>query len=657
MIRKLLIANRGEIACRIARTCRRMGIAYVAVYSDADAGAPHLAGAAQTLRLGPAPAAQSYLNAERIVAAAVATSCDAVHPGYGFLSENADFARAVEAAGLIFVGPRPETIALMGDKDRAKAEMAGAGVPVVPGSDHASDDTEEIVAMVATVGRPALLKPVAGGGGKGMTVIGPEMPDADLAAAASSSVRTARAAFGDGRLLVERYLTGPRHVEVQVFGDGQGNVVHMFERECSLQRRHQKVIEEAPAATVDPAIRAALTEAAVTGAAALRYRNAGTFEFILGQDGTFAFLEVNTRLQVEHPVTEEITGLDLVEWQLRIAGGEGLPLPQERIACTGHAVECRIYAEDPRNGFRPSPGLVRHLRWPGGVRVESSVVAGTGVPPDYDPMLAKLVTRGATRDAALGAMKQALEGTAIFGLHSNVGFLRALLDRPEVAGGTADTTFVDREIGALLAGDTAAGHAVAAGAMALAQRAAVTPCSPWRDAAGSDRARLSPDAPFGRISLASDGDRRLMRILDLSDTGATVAGEGAAHDIALTPGSDPAMGIVTGHAGGVDFAAMITDTRVELLLGGYRHVLDVMPGAVEMAVAGGEIRSEMPGLVVAVPVRQGERVSAGTTLAVVEAMKMETPIRAPVDGVVAELACAMGDQLRAGDLVARIEVA
>lgn len=450
MIRRLLIANRGEIARRIARTCRRLGVEYVAVYSDADAGAAHLEGAVARVHIGPAAAAHSYLDAKRIVEAAKDSGCDAVHPGYGFLSETAAFARMVEDSGLIFVGPAPDTIGQMGDKERAKIIMAQVGVPVVPGSERASDDAAEIMAMLETIERPALIKPVAGGGGKGMIVIPNDLTGDALREAVTSSVRTARAAFGDGRVLVERFIAAPRHIEVQVFGDGTGNVVHMFERECSLQRRHQKVVEEAPAAGLDPDLRARLIAAAVQGARALRYRNAGTFEFIVGADGTFAFLEVNTRLQVEHPVTEEVTGLDLVEWQLRIASGEGLPLTQESIACIGHAIECRIYAEDPEAGFRPAPGIVRRVAWPAGTRVESAVETGSAIPPDYDPMIAKIIAFAPSREKALSDMRRSLGDTHIAGVTTNLGFLRALLAMPDVIAGRADTTFIDTQLAAIL---------------------------------------------------------------------------------------------------------------------------------------------------------------------------------------------------------------
>ncbi|MWD26028.1 carbamoyl-phosphate synthase subunit L [Aquicoccus sp. SCR17] len=657
MIRRLLIANRGEIASRIARTCRRLGVDYVAVYSDADTDAPHLEGAIAAVRIGPAAAARSYLDGARIVSAALKHGCDAVHPGYGFLSENATFARDVEAAGLIFVGPDPETIAAMGDKERAKTIMSRAGVPVVPGSDRASDDPDEIVVMVDQVGRPALLKPVAGGGGKGMTIVDSMLEGNALRDAVTSSVRTARAAFADGRLLVERYLPSPRHVEVQVFGDGRGNVVHLFERECSLQRRHQKVVEEAPAAGLDTALREKMTAAAVQGAKTLRYRNAGTFEFILGSDGSFAFLEVNTRLQVEHPVTEEVTGIDLVEWQLRVASGEDLPLTQEAITCTGHAIECRIYAEDPVSAFRPSPGTVRRLSWPAGPRVESAVERGASIPPDYDPMLAKLIVAGADRAESLASMKEALAGVRVAGVATNIGFLSNLLSTPEVVGGEADTTFIDAHLDRILQRPSMA-PVFAAAAAAVAAR--------WRPVGegrlslwlggGSDREALDSMAPQGRLWLSCGADYRVIRVITMN--GATVTLEGcddvtgeSRHTIRLD-GCDGSWR--SGVADAAHFSALVGDSSVEVLLEGYRHLLDLMPTPEGSVATGGEIRSEMPATVVSVPVKSGDTVARGAPLVVLEAMKMEMPVLCPRDCVIAEVLCTTGSQVRAGQALLRL---
>src|SRR5690625_102029 len=429
MFSRLLIANRGEIACRIARTCRQMGIDYVAVYSEADATSMHLEGAVQTVCLGPAPATSSYLDVARVVQAAVDSGCDAVHPGYGFLAENPDFARAVLDAGLIFVGPTPDTIDAMGDKARAKALMREAGVPVVPGSVQASEDPDEISAFVQDVGFPALLKPAAGGGGKGMVVL--EKGD-DIPTAVQGAVRQARASFGDGRLLVERFVLRPRHIEVQVFGDTHGQVVHLFERECSLQRRHQKIVEEAPAVRLPEATRDALRAAAVAGARSIGYQNAGTFEFIVDEAGhDFFFMEMNTRLQVEHPVTEMITGVDLVEWQLKVAAGQALPRTQDELSCQGHAIECRIYAEDPSDNFKPYPGRLHYVGWPQTARVDAGVKAGSTVSAFYDPMIAKLVVHADNRADALAKMDIALSDAYLLGVKTNLGFLKSLLGFPE----------------------------------------------------------------------------------------------------------------------------------------------------------------------------------------------------------------------------------
>ncbi|CAL8981377.1 Acetyl-/propionyl-coenzyme A carboxylase alpha chain [Rhodoplanes serenus] len=656
MIRKLLIANRGEIARRIARTCERLGIPFVAVYSDADHGAPHLAGAAAAVRIGAAPATRSYLDGTALIRAARDSGCDAVHPGFGFLSESSDFAAAVEQAGLIFVGPAPETIAALGDKARAKALMAAAGVPVVPGSDTASADADEVARLIAAVGCPALLKPVAGGGGKGMTVVS----RADEARPAiESAVRTARAAFGDGRLLVERLIERPRHVEVQVFGDGRGDVVHLFDRECSLQRRHQKVIEEAPAPRLPEALRRALWAAAVDGARALAYRNAGTFEFIVGADGAFYALEVNARLQVEHPVTEAITGLDLVEWQLRIAAGEPLPLAQDAIAATGHAFECRVYAEDTAAGFRPAPGRVVDLGWPAGTRVDSAVEAGSTVPPHYDPMIAKLIVHGGDRGAALAAMRRALADTVILGLTTNVGFLARLLARPEVAAAAVHTRFVDEALPELAAtADEAAVTAAAAAAVVLdAVPLAGAAASPWSPGATRPfgRADLAADGALGRVATSLAGTRSVSIVRALRGDAVTVetGHDGVAATVTVT-GRRVAPHRVAGEVGGRRWQARVSEAAVEVILDGVRaEVSRITRADHESAAAGDWMHAEMPGVVVAVPVGAGATVERGDVLAVIEAMKFENPVTADRAGVVAEIACAIGETVQAGQALVR----
>ena len=652
MFKRLLIANRGEIARRIARTCRRMAIEYVAVYSDADSGAPHVEGAAVRVAIGPAAAARSYLDGDALIRAALSTGCDALHPGYGFLSENSGFATAVEAAGLVFIGPAPGTIADMGDKATAKAIMAKAGVPVVPGSTEASDDPERILTLLARDGYPALLKPVAGGGGKGMTVV----ESRDGRAAVESAIRTARAAFGDGRLLVERFVRNPRHVEVQVFGDGRGSVVHLFERECSLQRRHQKIVEEAPAASLPRSLRDALIAAAVRGAGAISYRNAGTFEFIVGEDGAFYFLEVNTRLQVEHTVTEAITGLDLVEWQLRIAAGEPLPLSQEAIRSIGHAIECRVYAEDPAAGFRPAPGRVGRVRWPGDARIESAVEDGTAVPPDYDPMIAKLIVHAQDRPAAIEAMSAAILDTAVVGLTTNLGFLHRLLTAPEVVAGEAGTGFIDAALPRLLL-EVPECDALAAAAAAIAFAAMPkegTARSPWQAPRPHDRTLLDADAPLGRIVLARGDSSHVAGLHAIDRDSITVSVGSGANMLTVSVGC--ADGLIGGAVAGRRWHALVEPESVNITIAGTHLRFDRRPAAADALVdAAGDATAQVPGVVVALAVVAGERVTRGQVLAVVEAMKFENPVTAPRDGIVAEVACAVGDQVRAGQVLVRLE--
>lgn len=452
MIARLLVANRGEIALRIIRACREMAIESVAVYSDADAGAPHARAADYAVRIGPAPAAESYLKIAAVIDAARRTGADALHPGYGFLSENAALARACEAAGIRFVGPPADAIERMGSKIAARDLMAGAGVPIVPGRTPADQTDAGIAAAARTVGFPVLVKAAAGGGGKGMRVADDERA---LAEAAPAARREAQAAFGDGTLYVERRLRRPRHVEVQVFADAQGNVVHLFERECSVQRRHQKIIEESPSPALTPALRQRMGEAAVAAARAAGYRNAGTLEFLVdgrGDEARFFFLEMNTRLQVEHPVTEAVTGVDLVRAQLLVAGGGPLPWRQEDLAQRGHAIECRVYAEDPANGFLPQAGPLALYREPSapGVRIDSGVEEGAEVPVQYDPMLAKLIAYGATRDEARRRAAAALRSFPILGVRTNVAFLAAVLEHRSFAAGDLHTGFVDEHLNDLL---------------------------------------------------------------------------------------------------------------------------------------------------------------------------------------------------------------
>jgi propionyl-CoA carboxylase alpha chain/3-methylcrotonyl-CoA carboxylase alpha subunit len=646
MFKRVLIANRGEIAGRIARTCRAMSIEYVAVYTDVDAAAPHLGGAVARVRIGAGPAAQSYLDIERMVTVACETGCDAVHPGYGFLSENSRFAAAVAAAGLTFVGPKPETISALGDKARAKALMEAAHVPVVPGGGDASDDLDSVAEMVCRVGFPALLKASAGGGGKGMRVI---VDATEVREAVASAIRVARSSFGDGRLIVERFIEQPRHIEVQVFGDSHGNVVHLFERECSLQRRHQKVVEEAPAPGLPAPVRSRLVEAAVRGARSVGYLNAGTFEFIVARDLQFYFLEVNTRLQVEHPVTESVTGLDMVEWQLRVAAGETLPLAQEQICCDGHAVECRIYAEDPVHDFRPSPGEVGAVRWPRQVRVEAGIAAGGAVPPFYDPMVAKLVAHAPSRETALASMVAALGDTALVGLTTNIGYLRRVLGDAGVRAAQVHTRYLDEH------GSRFTAHGGVAQAVACAATIgppSATALHPWASAHVADRASLDPQAPLGRVHLWS-GEQHLSAALQARTAdGWHVSVEGDSWHTAAVQDSD---GLHQGSIGAGTWFAQWRQGVWELQVDGDRFALQ--PARTrrfgEVATAGLAV-APMSGTIAALPVAAGERVAEGDTVAVVEAMKMEHRVVAAREGTVRALAFRIGDTVKAGELIVDI---
>lgn len=649
MISRLLIANRGEIACRIARTCRRLGVEYVSVYSEADATSIHLQGAVETVCLGPAPATSSYLDISRVVQAAVDTGCDAVHPGYGFLAENPAFARAVLDAGLIFVGPTPETIDAMGDKARAKELMREAGVPVVPGAVEASEDAEVISAFVAETGFPALLKPAAGGGGKGMVVL--EQGD-DIHAAVQGAVRQARASFGDGRLLVERFVLRPRHIEVQVFGDTQGNVVHLFERECSLQRRHQKIIEEAPAIHLPEATRDALRAAAVAGARSIGYHNAGTFEFIVDEGGQdFFFMEMNTRLQVEHPVTEMITGMDLVEWQLRVAAGEPLPMAQDELSCDGHAIECRIYAEDPSNSFKPYPGQLLHAGWSQSGRVDSGVAAGSSVSAFYDPMIAKLIVHAADRAGALEKMDTALTQTHLLGLKTNVGFLRSLLSFPQVVSGQFHTGFVDAHLDDIHHEDPRVAVACSA-AVKLVQSVGVHAAqSPWMDARMTgplDRRDLEPHAPLGRFAIRVDQTWHNAYVRSWIDNRVDVDVDDQAYVVSTSVSEQDE--IWHGRVNDTHpWVGLFDADAIEIQVDGNGVRLQVDHQAEGMDDEAGTVAvSSMPGVVAAVLVAPGERVEKGHVVAVVEAMKMENPIASPLTGSVSDVFCKTGDTVDAG---------
>ena len=626
MLKRLLIANRGEIARRIIRTARRMGVETVAVYSDADVAAPHVREADAAVRIGPATARESYLDMDRVLAAARDSGADSVHPGYGFLSENAQFAEAVEAAGLVWVGPPASAIRAMGLKDAAKALMAQAGVPVTPGYMGDDQSPARLKAEAERTGFPVLIKAVAGGGGKGMRRV--DAADA-FDAALTSCRREAAASFGDDRVLIERYMRNPRHIEVQVFADAHGAVVHLFERDCSLQRRHQKVIEEAPAPGMDEATRAAVCGAAITAARAVNYRGAGTVEFIadasegLRADRIF-FMEMNTRLQVEHPVTEMVTGLDLVEWQLRVAAGERLPLRQDHIRLHGCAMEARLYAEDPATGFLPSTGRLEVLRLPtpsaGALRVDSGVAPGGEVTPFYDPMIAKVIAHADTREAAAQALSQAMAATAVWPVRTNAGFLSRLAAAPDFVAGRVDTGFIAARQDALVDKPPAPDAVLSAFASDRVRPAAAAHAA--LDAPALTGLRLNAP-PADTLSLWVDGAPRTARLRPAA---------------ALAPPGPAARADVLFH-GGEAYA-----------------VSGFPPSAAGGESAGdGRLASPMPGRIVQLAATAGAKVAKGEVLVTLEAMKMEHGLAAPFDAVVAEVNAAVGDQVVEGALLVRLE--
>ena len=611
MIKSLLIANRGEIACRVIRTARSLGIRTIAVYSDADANALHVREADEAVHIGPSPARESYLVGERILEAARQTGAEAIHPGYGFLSENAEFARAVQAAGLVWVGPNPASIDAMGLKDAAKKLMAEAGVPVTPGYMGENQDPAFLAGEAAKIGYPVLIKAVAGGGGKGMRLV--EAPE-DFVDALASCQREAASSFGNDHVLIEKYILSPRHIEVQVFGDKHGNVVHLFERDCSLQRRHQKVIEEAPAPGMDAATRAELCASAVRAAKAVDYVGAGTIEFIAdGSEGLRAdriwFMEMNTRLQVEHPVTEEITGVDLVEWQLRVASGEPIPLRQEELGIDGWAMEARLYAEDPAKGFLPSIGKLELLQFGDaeGGRIDTGVYEGAEVSPFYDPMIAKVIAWGEDRDEARERLSDMLSDSAVWPVKTNASFLVKALEHPDFVAGTVDTGLIGRE------------------GEAMAQ--VPEPSAQVLEAAA---ASLVPAYPISGLRLNADPVRKAWFLLD-----------GQEIEIAVGAGTDdPAE------------AVLVTEQGQAWQLSRWRR-----EGVHGAAAGSGAILAPMPGKVIAVEVEAGQSVTAGQKLLTLEAMKMEHTLTAPFDGVVAELNAAPGQQVQVEALLARIEEA
>ncbi len=646
MFASVLIANRGEIACRIARTAKALGMRTIAVYSDADADALHVRLCDEAHRIGPAPARDSYLAAERLIEVGRRREVACVHPGYGFLAENAAFAEAVAAAGMTFIGPPPAAIRAMGFKDAAKALMEKAGVPVVPGYHGERQDPKFLKEKAYEIGYPVLIKAVAGGGGKGMRRVDRH---ADFEAALEGATREAASAFGDGRVLIEKYVQAPRHIEMQVFGDTHGNVVHLYERDCSLQRRHQKVIEEAPAPGMTREVREAMGRAATEAARAVGYVGAGTVEFIadgargLRPDG-FWFMEMNTRLQVEHPVTEAITGLDLVAWQFKVAQGDALPLLQDRIALRGHAVEARLYAEDPERNFMPSTGRLLALELPQGeVRVDTGVTEGSEVTPFYDPMIAKVIAHAPTRREALDRLAAALDQTVVAGPRSNVGFLAALCRATAFRDGSFDTGFIDRNLADLTHGHAHDLAAAAAGAAWLARRAqdelaartqadAAFP-SPWdiNDAFSLGGAQRAVPMP-----LLVDGERRTARIaFSPSGLRATVDAAEAASGVRFVEGGGDSVYVL--HRGRQTFVR-----RPDPALDSDQEAGD------------GAVRAPMHGKVLALFVDKGAAVAKGHRVAVIEAMKMEHTLAAPVDGVVVEVSAAVGDQVAEGSAIVTI---
>ncbi len=643
---KLLIANRGEIACRVARTARRLGIRTVAVYSDADAHAAHVAMCDEAVHIGGPRPQESYLRGDVILEAARKTGAAAIHPGYGFLSENADFARACAAAGVVFVGPTPEAIEAMGSKSAAKKLMEKAAVPLTPGYHGERQEPEFLLAEAKRIGFPVLIKAVAGGGGKGMRRV--DRAD-DFASALASCQRESQSSFGDDRVLVEKYVNPARHIEVQVFGDAHGNCVYLFERDCSVQRRHQKVIEEAPAPGMTEERRRQMGEAAVAAARAVQYRGAGTVEFIAAPDGAFYFMERNARLQVEHPVTEMITGLDLVDWQLRVAAGEPLPMRQEQLEIRGHAIEARIYAEDPARGFLPSIGTLEYLATPqGDARIDTGVREGDAITPFYDPMIAKLIVHGPTREEAIAKLRAALEKFHVVGVHTNVEFLHRLAGSASFTEARLDTALIERESAWLFPPPGAASRKLwdlAVLAYALVTRGTQTANSPWEDT--------------GNWRLAGSGQRHWkfrhrgeMEAIRVSFAGSAVQAEmhGVTHVLSGERMNPGIRLIVEGQSVESDFHA--DGNTIHLFLEGQHHEFEWVDPYLPEIVAGdrhGGLAAPMPGRVIAVLVEKGARVKAGTALIVMEAMKMEHTVTAPSDGTVAELHCAAGDQVREGD--------
>ncbi|MBP0439939.1 acetyl/propionyl/methylcrotonyl-CoA carboxylase subunit alpha [Tianweitania sediminis] len=641
-IEKILVANRGEIACRIIRSARAKGIATVAVYSDADRDALHVAMADESVRIGPPPVPQSYLKGDHIIEAALRTGADAVHPGYGFLSENASFAEAVSSAGLVFIGPSPEAIRAMGDKAEAKQRMIEAGVPCVPGYQGGDQSEERLLAAAREIGFPVMLKASAGGGGRGMRLVAEEAAFARLLRTARSEAQNA---FGDERMLIEKAVVKPRHIEIQIFGDAAGNLIHLAERDCSIQRRHQKIVEEAPSPGVTPRMRKAMGEAAIKAAAALAYQGAGTVEFLLDADGSFYFLEMNTRLQVEHPVTELITGLDLVSMQIDVAEGLPLPLSQDEVTISGHAIEVRLYAEDPVGDFMPQTGRVKEWIAPQGpgVRVDHGLRAGTEVSAFYDPMLAKIIAWGKNREEARRRLLRALADTRIFGLTNNRSFLMDALAAQTFIDGKATTAFIEETYpDGYGANEPPADYLKALAAAWFCRDAA------WRNNRWS-RSRVKLTVGEGEPEwFAVEKGLEEMHVVSLL---------GERRSIALLSAKG---GVLHYREANVTHAVPFHATEDEIVLvtgvaqWRIRDVTMVAPAALEADSAGGSVRAPITGMVISLEVTEGQRVERGQVLATLEAMKMQHIVMAPVAGLVGTVAIAEGAQISARDLIVEI---
>jgi len=645
VFKKILIANRGEIACRVIGTASRLGISTVAVYSDADRDSLHVSLADEAVHIGASTAAESYLVAERLVSAARQTGAEAIHPGYGFLSENADFVEAVEAAGLVFIGPSASAIRAMGLKDAAKTLMNAAGVAVVPGYHGTNQDPAFLHSQAESIGYPVLIKARAGGGGKGMRLV--HRHD-EFRSALDSAAREGLNAFGDAAVLIEKYISSPRHIEVQVFGDSHGNVVHLFERDCSLQRRHQKVIEEAPAPGMTAEVRKAMTDAALRAARAIAYEGAGTIEFIVdGSDGLraegFWFMEMNTRLQVEHPVTEAITGVDLVEWQLRVASGDPLPATQAEIDMQGHAFEARLYAEDPDNGFLPASGTIEHLSF-GAARIDTGVVQGDSVSPFYDPMIAKLTTHGATRKDALLGLQRALAQTHVAGLTTNAAFLLALASHAGFARGEVDTGLVERDIDRLSSAEVSATLPMAIAALVLRRPVSNSGSPGWRLWGDSSE----------RAVLSRNGEDVVVRINRRGAEGVDVSLPTGLVEFDRVVFFDHVLEITRqGHTCRVPYALYTSrEGRCASVLSegvAYRYLCpDPLIERGMFASREDDVRAPMTGSVCAVHVAEGDTVNVGQIVLVLEAMKMEHSLTAPRAGTIATVQCVEGTQVSDG---------